>query len=289
MAHRVAYEVKKRLEQVVDDRLVELGIFSDDGDLDPLVLLAGGISDGSSQSIEERRGRHHAHLGDLVLHARGDLGDVASFFTDLVEERVELIHDLGHVRGDLDQPAAQNVEIVVSVELELGEFLSGIVSEELTDSTDALAELVLQLEVVDELEQSVLPRAEFLPDAGETADATGKPSAARDELANQVHELVEATRIDTNDLALLALAIGNNLLRLGRLGLDDVRETILARAVARFGSRRPACSKREASFASSRSDVASSTSSAVVGCKIGSGGLEHDGVLLTNLFPRVQR
>ena len=65
----VAHQVRQRIGDLLDDGLVELGVFAADDQLDVLAELAADVVHHALEAVEGRADLHHAQLQRAVAHA----------------------------------------------------------------------------------------------------------------------------------------------------------------------------------------------------------------------------
>jgi hypothetical protein len=62
MIHAVAYQVQKRIAQLLDHSLVQFRLGAVDGELDSLAQIAGQVMDQAPKLLERGADRHHADV-----------------------------------------------------------------------------------------------------------------------------------------------------------------------------------------------------------------------------------
>src|SRR5262249_5005803 len=149
----------------------------------------------------------HARLGDVVAQCRHEPPDLRRVLADGAEESGVLGLGLADVFRELAESTRQDAEIVVAVELELGEELGhrgAGAGRRLRPAVTAAVVgrdawiVVLGLEASRRPTQARAARAEEPADAVELGETLLEPTVGDHELAHEVHQRVEAIETDSD-------------------------------------------------------------------------------------------
>src|SRR5262249_58692408 len=108
-----------------DDRVVHLDRLAAELERDRFAGGAGGLADLARDAGEQAPDRDHARTGDLAAQVAGEALDLGGVVAHAADDGGELPLDLGDVARDLAHAPRQDVEVVVTIELELVESVDG--------------------------------------------------------------------------------------------------------------------------------------------------------------------
>ena len=191
----IAHEVQERIRDLLDDGVVHLDRLSSELEVQALAGGAGRLASPLGEAREEPPDGHHARTRHLPAQAPGEAVHPRRVLADAPDESGQLSLDLGEVGGDLVHGPREDIEVVVTVEFELAKNLrAGFRGA--TGGRDGgggqLRIRVLFLEVTHRLRHARAAESEELVDALDLREALVEAAARDDELADEVHEGVEA-------------------------------------------------------------------------------------------------
>jgi len=201
----VAHEVQERVGDLLDHCVVHLDGFPGELEVDGLARGARRFAHGRCIAREESADGHHASARHLVAEASCEPVHVGRVLADAPDEPSELGLDLGDVGRDLVDAPREDVEVIVAVELELGEDvrlpLRGSAGN--GHRGGKLGVAMLLLEVTHRLRHARAAEREELVHALDLSEALVEPASRDDELAHQIHQRVEAIEADADARATL--------------------------------------------------------------------------------------
>ena len=118
-----------------------------------------------------------------------------------IEEPREIVHDLVRVVRNFRQFARQEIEIVISIKLQLKEIarlLHNVLA--CTGRLNAQRVFILFFEFFYFVQKAALAEGEFLAQQFNKINLACQPVPADNHLTNQVHEVVKSIDIDSNKL-----------------------------------------------------------------------------------------
>ena len=123
---RILDQMQERIRQLLDDAVVDLGALASNRQRHRFPGGPSRLPHLLGHPGEESSDRHHARPGDLLAERRGQALDLSAVLADAAQERHVLDLDLAHVGRHLGHAPGQDVDVVIAVELQLGEKLGQI-------------------------------------------------------------------------------------------------------------------------------------------------------------------
>src|SRR4030095_7643752 len=155
------------------------------------------LANHAHEGREEPADGHHARARDLAAQLAAEALDAAGVLAHDADQAAELALDLGEVARDLADPAGQEVEIVVAIELELLEDLTErhvgyrVPARRAGLGVRQRTMRVLGLELGDGLGQTGLRERQELARLLELHQVAIETAPGDDELAHEIHQRVE--------------------------------------------------------------------------------------------------
>jgi hypothetical protein len=204
----VLREMEQRIHDLLDDAGVELDALA--AGLDPHALGGGPgcLLALAREARVQAADRHQPRATESGPHLAGEPVYETDVLPDGAAERGQLGVDLGDIGRDLGHAAGEEREVVIAVELELGEELSDragprvLVLEGAAGAPGRQPRLQAPaLHVGHRLSQPCPAREQDLAQAVDLAESALERAARDHELADQIHQTVETIERDADGLA----------------------------------------------------------------------------------------
>src|SRR6185369_8012895 len=178
-------------------------------DAHALAGRAGRLLALADETRVERADRHQPRSTETGAHLSGEPVHETEILAHGAAQAGDLRLDLGDVRGDLRHAASQQGEVVITIELQLGEQL-GDRARRRRSRADGVAGLtpggepgveMAPLEVGDRLAQAGAAGEEHITEPIEVTEPALEGAAGHHELSDEVHEAVETLERDADGLS----------------------------------------------------------------------------------------
>ena len=211
---RIAHQMNQRIDQPFHHTRIDFRAFAGHRHLHVFAGRTGAFPHRPPKPGEQHADRHHPGFGSLVPYAGGQLLQLVHFVPCSLNRSVQLRNRFADVSGPFADPASEDVEIVVFIELQLAEFghtgQSGHRCRGLLGREGGHRKGVFLLECLDAGEQTVLASHHLVGQLTQGFQSPFQSSSGDDQLADEIQQLLQTIPSDSDllDVSCRACHVG---------------------------------------------------------------------------------